>query len=90
MYHKIKKRQKMREEVKKVDQMTPAEKNEYIEGLTRKRIKERISLRHNSKNKHIQNLLRFNRSEKNGIQTTMNEVNEIRRKELERVNQNLL
>ena len=29
----------MREEVKKVDQMNPVEKNEYIEGLTKKRIK---------------------------------------------------
>lgn len=30
LYHKIKKRQKQREEIKKLDQMTPQEKNEYI------------------------------------------------------------
>jgi hypothetical protein len=36
------------------------------------RIKERISLRHNSKNKHIQNLLRFNKFNKDSIQDAMN------------------
>ena len=70
--------------------MNQTEKNDYIENLTKKRIKERITLRHKTKNKHIQNLLRFNRSEKNGIQSSINEVNETRRKELERVNQDML
>lgn len=52
--------------------MNPAEKNNYIEKLTKQRIKERITLRHNTKNKHIQNLLRFNRNEKNSIQNSIN------------------
>jgi hypothetical protein len=48
------------------------------------RIKERINLRHNSKNKHIQNLLRFSKYNKDGVQEAMNEVNQIRQKQLER------
>lgn len=72
----------MREEEKKVDQMTPAQKNEYIENLTKKRIKERITLKHSSKTKHIKNLLRFNRNEKNSIQASINQINNIRHREM--------
>lgn len=46
------------------------------------RIKERINLRHNSKNKHIQNLLRFSKYNKDAVQDAMNEVNLIRQKQL--------
>lgn len=58
--------------------------------MTKNRIKERITLRHKTKNKHIQNLLRFNKNEKNGIQSSINEVNELRAKQLEKVNEHML
>lgn len=64
--------------------MSPHEKSEYLEKLMKNRIKERINLRHNSKNKHIQNLLRFSKYNKDGVQEAMNEVNQIRQKQLER------
>ena len=41
-------------------------------------------MRHNTKNKHIQNLLRFSKYNKDSIQEAMNEVNQIRQKQLEK------
>lgn len=64
--------------------MSAHQKSEYLEKLMKNRIKERINLRHNSKNKHIQNLLRFSKYNKDGVQEAMNEVNQIRQKQLER------
>lgn len=61
-----------------------------MEKLTKNRIKERINLRHKTKNKHIQNLLRFNKNEKNNIQKSINEVNEIRAQQLEKINDKMI
>ena len=52
--------------------MSAHQKSEYLEKLMKNRIKERINLRHNSKNKHIQNLLRFSKYNKDGVQEAMN------------------
>lgn len=56
----------------------------------KQRIKERITLRHSTKSKHIQNLLRFNRNEKNSIQNTINEINDLRHKNLEKLNEDMM
>jgi U3 small nucleolar RNA-associated protein 14 len=84
LYHKIKKRQRLREEEKRVETLSPHEKSEYVEKLMKNRIQERISLRHNTKNKHIQNLLRFSKFNKDSVQDAINEVNQIRHKQLEK------
>lgn len=90
LYHKIKKRQKLRDESKRIEGMNSEEKNEYLEKLAKQRIHERITLRHKSKNKHIQELLRFSKGNKNSIQDSINEVNKIRREQLEKVNEAFL
>lgn len=58
-----------------------------MEKLAKQRVYERITLRHRSKNKHIQNLLRFSKNNKDTIQNTLNEVNAIRQQQLEKVNE---
>lgn len=72
LYRKIKKRQKLREEAKRVGELQGEERRDYIEKLAKQRMKERITLRHRSKSQHIQNLLRFSKSNKQGIQDTLN------------------
>lgn len=70
--------------------MNSQEKNEYLEKLAKQRIHERITLRHKSKNRHIQDLLRFSKGNKDSIQDSINEVNKIRREQLEKVNEAFL
>lgn len=48
--------------------MDHEEKVEMVEKLTKRRIQERINQRHHSKNKHIQNLMRYSKNSKNSIQ----------------------
>ena len=40
--------------------------------MRNKRIKERISLKHKIKNKHIQDMMRFQKGDKNSIQNSIN------------------
>lgn len=61
-----------------------------MQKLAKQRIHQRITLRHKTKNKHIQDLLRFSKGNKNTIQDSINEVNRIRRQQLEKVNETFL
>lgn len=58
--------------------------------MTRNRIKERITLRHSTKSKHIQNLLKFNKNEKATVQQSINEINALKQKQMERVNEEMI
>ena len=56
-----------------------------MEKVARGRIQERITLRHRTKNQHIQNLLRFSKHNQQSIQDSLNEVNAIRQQQLEKM-----
>lgn len=47
-------------------------------------------MRHKIKNKHIQDLMRFQKGDKNVVQNSINELNKIRREQLEKLNDELL
>lgn len=51
----------------------------------KRRIEERITLRHRTKTRHIQDLLRFSKNSKDTIQESLNKVNAIRRQQLEKI-----
>jgi hypothetical protein len=55
-----------------------------MEKMARNRIQERITLRHRTKNQHIQNLLRFSKHNQQSIQDSLKEVNAIRQQQLEK------
>lgn len=57
-----------------------------MEKLAKQRIKERLTLRHKTQGKHIKDLVRFMKGDKNSIQQSINEVNEIRKRQLEKAN----
>ena len=67
--------------------MDAEDRSQYMQKLAKQRIHERITLRHKTKKKHIQDLLRFSKGNKNNIQDSINEVSRIRREQLEKVNQ---
>ena len=56
----------------------------------KKRIEERINLRHKNKSKYVQKLMRFNKNDRKGEQDSINELNQIRKKELEKVDPELI
>jgi U3 small nucleolar RNA-associated protein 14 len=55
-----------------------------MEKAIKHRIQERITLRHRAKNKHIQNLLRFNKNNTQSIQENINQINSIRQQQLQK------
>lgn len=85
LYHRIKKRQRVRAEMDKYNEMPNEQKEEELEKLRSKRALERISLRHKTKSRHIQDLMRFSKGSKNKIQDSINELNRIRKEQLERL-----
>ena len=90
LYRRIKKRQREKEELAKMETLGPQEREEEMEKLRNKRIQERISLRHKTKTKHIQDMMRFQKGNKNAIQNEINDLNRIRREQLEKLNQEML
>ncbi|CAD8210169.1 unnamed protein product [Paramecium pentaurelia] len=59
IYKQIKKKKGNKEKLKLMAQLTPAERRQEIEKLRLSRAKERITLRHSTKNKFVSQLLRF-------------------------------
>ncbi|CAD8190709.1 unnamed protein product [Paramecium octaurelia] len=59
IYKQIKKKKGNKEKLKLMAQLTPAERRKEIEKLRLSRAKERITLRHSTKNKYVSQLLRF-------------------------------
>ncbi|CAK81177.1 unnamed protein product (macronuclear) [Paramecium tetraurelia] len=59
IYKQIKKKKGNKEKLKLMAQLTPAERRKEIEKLRLSRAKERITLRHSTKNKYVFQLLRF-------------------------------
>ncbi|CAD8072335.1 unnamed protein product [Paramecium primaurelia] len=59
IYKQIKKKKGNKEKLKLMAQLTPAERRKEIEKLRLSRAKERITLRHSTKNKFVSQLLRF-------------------------------
>ena len=57
--------------------------------MAKRYIKERIELKHRSKNQHIKTLLRFGKHNKQAVQDAMNEVNAIRRQQHEKNQQEI-
>ena len=64
IYRKIKKRKSEKEKLKLIAYLTPAERRKEIEKLKFDRAKERVTLRHSTKNKFVSQLLRFGGDQK--------------------------
>ena len=73
LYHKIKKRQKQRAELKEMNGMTGEMQNQEAEKLAEERAQERIGMRHKTKSKHIQHMLKY--ADKKTYQQSLNDVN---------------
>lgn len=77
LYHKIKKREKDREEKKLIDyleQIDPEAANVYREKEEQKKVEERLRQRHASNNKFAKKLKRFGMMENENIRETFNEM----------------
>lgn len=59
LYHKIKKRQKQRAELKEMNGMTRGDAELEAEKLAEERALERIGMRHKTKSKHIQTMMKY-------------------------------
>ena len=73
LYHKIKKRQKQRAEFKEMNAMTGEMQNEEADKLAGERAEERIRMRHKTKSKHTQHMLKY--ADKKTYQQSLNDVN---------------
>lgn len=84
LYHKIKKRQKQRAEIKAFDNMDEEMREKELEKLAEQRAEERIGMRHKTKSKHIQHMLKY--GDKKTYQQSLNDINHQRQALLKKVN----
>ena len=77
LYHKLKKREKEREEKKLIDyleQIDPEAAQAYREKEEHKKVEERLKLRHSSNNKFSKTLKRFGGMENENLKEAFNEM----------------
>lgn len=77
LYHKIKKREKDREEKKLVEyleQIDPEAAQAYREKEEQKKVEERLKLRHSSNNKFSKKLQRFGGMENQSVREAFNDM----------------
>ncbi|KAL4466815.1 hypothetical protein ABPG74_010412 [Tetrahymena malaccensis] len=76
LYHRIKKKQKLRAQLKEHENMDEEARLQQQQELLEERAKERIGMRHKTKSKHIQTMLKY--GDKKTYQQSLNEINQQR------------
>ncbi|KAM3139952.1 hypothetical protein pb186bvf_007983 [Paramecium bursaria] len=83
IYRKIKKRKSDQEKLKLMAQLTPYERREEMEKMKQERAKERVTLRHSTKNKFINQLLRFG-GDKTTVKQQQSMINRLKEQMLQK------
>ncbi|EAR84778.1 Utp14p (macronuclear) [Tetrahymena thermophila SB210] len=73
LYHRIKKKQKLRAQLKEYENMDEEARLQQQQELLEERAKERIGMRHKTKSKHIQQMLKY--GDKKTYQQSLNDIN---------------
>ncbi|KAL4509994.1 hypothetical protein ABPG72_010187 [Tetrahymena utriculariae] len=76
LYHRIKKKQKLRAQLKEYENMDEEARLQQQQELLEERAKERIGMRHKTKSKHIQQMLKY--GDKKTYQQSLNDINQQR------------